>query len=180
MTNMQRVKKVLLALLMFLCVVIMVAQPEAGFWVVALIVSFGVMAYGVRKLIYYFTMARHMVGGSSTLYIGLVVTDLGIFVLTTMDNPKLFIVVYLLGVHAFSGAMGVMRALEARRYGSPSWKWSFLDGFLNLVVAVLAVVAGLFLDSTASLSYLFAGCLAYSACVQLVLATRKTAIVYIQ
>ena len=180
MTNMQRIKKLLLALLMFLCAVFMVAQPELGFWIVALIVSIGIIAYGLRKLIYYFTMARHMVGGDSTLYIGLIVTDLGVFILTTVDDPKLFIVVYMLAAHGFTGAMAVMRALEARRYGSPSWKWSLLDGLANLVVAVFAVVAGLFLGSTTDLSYLFAGCMFYSACVQFVTALRKTAIVYIQ
>ncbi len=180
MTNMQRVKKILLALLMFLCAAVMIYKPELGYYIVALIVSFGVILYGVRKLIYYFTMARHMVGGNSTLYIGLIVTDLGIFILTTVEDPKLFIVIYLLGIHAFSGAISVMRALEARRYGSLSWKWNFLDGILNLLVAILAVITGLFLHSTADLSYLFAGCLLYSACAQLALAMRKTAIVYIQ
>ena len=106
--------------------------------------------------------------------------DLGVFILTTVDDPKLFIVVYLLGVHAFSGVMGVMRALEARRYASPSWKWSLIGGLANLAVAVLAVIAGLFLRSTADLSYLYAACLLYSACVQLAAAFRRTAIVYIQ
>ena len=180
MTNMQRIKKILLALLMFLCAGVMIYDPEIGFYIVAVIVSFGVLLYGVRKLIYYFTMARHMVGGNSTLYIGLIVTDLGIFILTTVDDPRLFVVLYLLGIHAFSGAMSVMRALEARRYGSPAWKWNFLYGVLNLLVAILAVIVGLFLRSTADLSYLFAGCMIYSACAQLVLALRKTAIVYIQ
>ena len=82
--------------------------------------------------------------------------------------------------YSFSGAMGVLRALEAKRYASPSWKWSLLGGIANLAVAVLAVVAGLLLRSTASLSYIYAATLFYSACVQLVSAFRKTAIVYIQ
>ena len=180
MTSMKRVKKVLLALLMLLCACFLVADPEDGFYIVALIVSVSLTAYGVRTLIYYFTMARHMVGGKSILFIGIIVTDLGVFSLTTADDPKLFLVVYLLGVHAFSGAMGVLRALEAKRYAAPSWKWSLLGGIANLAVAVLAVVAGLLLRSTASLSYLYAATLFYSACVQLVSAFRKTAIVYIQ
>ena len=153
MTSMKRVQKVLLALLMLLCACFLVADPEDGFTVVALIVSISLTAYGIRTLFYYFTMARHMVGGKSILFIGIILTDLGVFSLTTADDPKLFLVVYLLGVHAFSGAMGVLRALEAKR---------------------------LLLRSTASLSYIYAATLFYSACVQLVSAFRKTAIVYIQ
>ena len=49
-----------------------------------------------------------------------------------------------------------------------------------LVIAVLAVIAGLFLPDTRDLVYLYAGCLFYSACVQIASAFRKTAIVYIQ
>ena len=180
MTNMQRIKKVLLALLMFLCACFLVIDPEDGFYIVALIVSGSLIVYGLRTLLYYFSMARHMVGGKSILFIGIIVTDLGVFILTMVDEPKLFIVAYLLGVHAFSGAMGVLRALEAKRYASPTWKWSLLGGLASLTVAVLAVIAGLLLRSVTSLSYLYAATIFYSACVQLVSAFRKTAIVYIQ
>lgn len=180
MTEMQRVKKVLLALLMLLCAWVMFRAPEAGFYIVALIVSFSVILYGLRKLIYYCTMARHMVGGGATLFIGVIALDLGVFILTTADDPKLFIVVYMLAMHGFSGVMGVARALEARRYGSPAWKWQFTGGLANLVVAVLAVIAGIFLHSTADLAYLYAACLVYAGFAQLLAAFRKTAIVYIQ
>ena len=76
--------------------------------------------------------------------------------------------------------MAVMQAFEARRYGSPAWKWKFTGGLANLTVAVLAVVAGLFLHSMEDRAYLYAACLVCSAVVQLLAACRKTAIVYIQ
>ena len=97
-----------------------------------------------------------------------------------VDDPKLYIILYLLGIHAFSGLMGILRALEARRFRSPSWRRSMLSGAVNLVIAVLAVIAGLFLPGTHDLVYLYAGCLFYSAWTQIVSAFRKTAIVYIQ
>ena len=179
MTEMQRVKKVLQALLMFFAAFILIRFPMEGFLFVALAVSVSLIAYGARMLVYFFTMARHMVGGQAILYIGIIVFDLGVFILTTVDDPKLFLVVYLLGVHAFSGAMAVLRALEARRFSSPGWKWILVDGIANTAVAILAVVAGLFLQSERDLSYLYAACIVYSACFQLSSAFRKTAIVYI-
>jgi hypothetical protein len=51
---------------------------------------------------------------------------------------------------------------------------------VNLAIAISAVVAVLFLHSTTDLVYIYAGCLFYSACVQIASAFRKTAIVYIQ
>ena len=55
-----------------------------------------------------------------------------------------------------------------------------LSGAGNLVIAVLAVIAGLFIPGTQDLVYLYAGCLFCSACAQIASAFRKTAIVYIQ
>lgn len=180
MTNMQRVKRVLAGLLMLLCCFALVTDPESGFYFVALILSVSLFLYAARSLIYYFTMARHMVGGRSILFRGIIVLDLAVFTFSMADDPKLYIILYLLGIHAFSGLMGILLALEARRFQSPSWRWNMLAGAVNLVIAALAVIAGLFLPDTRDLVYLYAVCLFYSACVQIASAFRKTAIVYIQ
>ena len=95
MTNMQRVKKVLAAILMILCSGIVIIYPEDGFYLVASIVCVSLLLYGIRTMVYYLTMARHMVGGKSILYFGIIVLDLGIFIFTTVDDPKLFVVIYL-------------------------------------------------------------------------------------
>ncbi len=180
MTSVQRVKKVLAGILMLVCCFALVTDPETGFYFVALILSVSLFLYAARSLIYYFTMARHMVGGKSILFRGIIVLDLAVFTFSMVDDPKLYIILYLLGIHAFAGLMGILRALEARRFRSPSWRRSMLSGAVNLVIAVLAVIAGLFLPGTHDLVYLYAGCLFYSAWTQIVSAFRKTAIVYIQ
>ena len=154
MTKMQRFKKILVGLLMLVCC--------------------------IRCLILYFTMARHMVGGASILYKGIIVLDLAIFTLCMVDDPHMYIMLYLLGMHAFAGVMDILLAMEARRFGAPAWKQSLGSGIVNLAVAVSAVVAVLFLHSTTDLVYIYAGCLFYSACSQFVSAFQKTAIVYIQ
>ena len=180
MTKMQRVKQVLSALLMMGCCFILIKEPELGYAIVALILSVSLLLYAIRCLIYYFTMARHMVGGRSVLYTGIILLDLAVFTISMVDNPQLYIIVYLLVIHAFAGVLDILRALEARRYEAPAWRRSMVNGVGNLVIAVLAVVIGLFLKSQKDLVYLYAVCLFYSACVQLVSAFRKTAIVYIQ
>ena len=180
MTKMQRVKQVLSALLMMGCCFILIREPELGYAIVALILSVSLLLYAIRCLIYYFTMARHMVGGASILYKGIIVLDLAIFTLCMVDDPHMYIMLYLLGMHAFAGVMDILLAMEARRFGAPAWKQSLGSGIVNLAIAISAVVVVLFLHSTTDLVYIYAGCLFYSACSQFVSAFQKTAIVYIQ
>ena len=180
MTSMQRAKKILAGLIMLLCSGGMFYDPENGLYIVALLLSGSLIAYGIRCLSLYIFMARHMVGGKAILYRGIIILDLGVFTLSMVDNPKFYVIFYLLGIHAFAGVLDIMRTLEARRYGAPSWRRSLLDGVGNIAVAVFAVIVGFFLHSTRDLVYLYAACLFYSACTQIVTAFRKTAIVYIQ
>lgn len=179
MTGGQRVKKAFTALALLGCAFVSALVPELGYLIAALGVSLTLMLYGVRKIIYYCTMARNMVGGKTVLYIGIIAFDIGFFLSAKVDDPNLFITLYILVVHGFSGLVSVLQALEAKRYASPGWLWILLDGALNLIVAILAVAAGLFLHNMIDLAYLFAACLFYSACMQLVGVFRKTAIVYI-
>ena len=180
MTNMQRAKKILAGLIMLLCSGGMIYDPENGLYIVALLLSGSLIAYGIRCLSLYIFMARHMVGGKAILYRGIIILDLGVFTLSMVDNPKFYVIFYLLGIHAFAGVLDILRTLEARRYGAPSWRRSLLGGVGNIAVAVFAVIVGFFLHSTRDLVYLYAACLFYSACTQIVTAFRKTAIVYIQ
>ena len=180
MTKIQRVQKILSGLLMLACSILLIAEPELGLYVVALILGVSMLLSGLRSLFFYFTMARHMVGGKATLYQGIIILDLAVFTLSMVDDPHFFIMLYLLVIHAFSGVMEILHALEAKRYGASAWRRSLAAGVVNLLVAVGAVVAVVFLHSTADLVFLYAACLFYSACVQFVSAFQKTAIVYIQ
>ena len=128
MTSMQRAKKILAGLIMLLCSGGMFYDPENGLYIVALLLSGSLIAYGIRCLSLYIFMARHMVGGKAILYRGIIILDLGVFTLSMVDNPKFYVIFYLLGIHAFAGVLDIMRTLEARRYGAPSWRRSLLDG----------------------------------------------------
>ena len=131
MTSIQRIEKILVGLLMLACCALMVYEPDVGFYVVALILALMMLIYALRCFIFYFSMARHMVGGKSLLFRGIIVLDLAVFTISMVDDPKMYIILYLLGIHAFAGVTGVLRALEARRYGAPSWRWSMALGIGN-------------------------------------------------
>lgn len=177
MSGGKRVWEMLLGLLTLVLCLIMIVEPESGFKIVALILSTSLIVYGVREIVYYITMARHMVGGKSALYLGVIVLDIGAFAYTLVDVPSIYIVLYLLGVHAFSGAVDIMRSMEAKRLDAPSWRFSMFSGAVNIAVAVLCVV---FLKSPDMIVYIYTAGLAYSALARMVSALRRTAVVYIQ
>lgn len=172
----QRIKNILIGVMMLLVSLVMFLDPEDGIYLAALFITFSLIFLGLRSLFFYFTMARHMVGGRSMLYIGIIMLDLGVLFTTLSDVPKLYIVLYLLFIHAFAGAVGILRSLEARRLGS-AWRLNMTSGVVNVVMAVLCVV---FLRSVRIIVFIYGIGLIYTACIRIVTAFRRTAVVYIQ
>ena len=177
MSGGQRIKNVLIGILIILGAVILIAFPEEGIIITASILSLSLFVYGIKTLIYYITMTRHMVGGRIMLYLAVVVLDLGMFTMMLTNIPKMYIALYLVVVYAFSGAIDILRALEAKKYQAPSWRFSLISGIINVVIAILCIV---FIGSTNMIVYLYSAGLIYSAIVRIITAFRKTAIVYIQ
>jgi len=177
MNSGQRIKNILIGLLMILGSIILIAFPEDGLLIVAGVLSLSLFIYGIKTLIYYLTMARHMVGGRIILYIAVIVLDFGMFTMMMTNIPKMYIALYLLAIYAFSGAIDILRALEAKKYQSSAWKLKLISGIINIVIAILCVV---FIGSTNMIVYLYCAGLIYSAVVRIATAFRKTAIVYIQ
>ena len=177
MSSGQRVKNVLIGILIILGSIIMIAIPESGIKIAAFILSLSLFIYGIRSLIFYFSMARHMVGGRIMLYLGVIILDLGMFTLMMSNIPTIYIVLYLVIIYVFSGVIDVLRALEAKKYGASTWKLSLVSGFINIVVGILCVV---FIRSTNMIVYFYCAGLIYSAIVRIITAFRKTEIVFIQ
>lgn len=177
MNSGQRIKNILIGLLIILGSIILIALPEEGLIITAAVLSLSLFIYGIRMLIYYLTMARHMVGGRIMLYLAVIVLDFGMFTMMMTSIPKIYIALYLLAIYAFSGAIDILRALEAKKYQASSWRFKLISGVINIVIAILCVV---FIGSTNMIVYLYCAGLIYSAIVRIVTAFRKTAIVYIQ
>ena len=178
MGKMQRIRNVVTGILTIVMSLVMLLLPaEDAFLTAALILSFTLIVRGGWMLIYYFTMARNMVGGRSLLYIGIIITDLGIFTLSLTEIPHFYLMMYLFATHAFGGVIDILRSLEAKRLDSPSWKLNLSKGIVNTAVALLSVV---FLRRIGVLVYLYCAGLIYSAVVRIISAFRKTEIVYVQ
>lgn len=176
MTKMQRVREVLIGLALMVIAVLLVRSPERGYIFVVRALGLTLIVGGASRLVYYVTMAQHMVDGRWMLYAGAFLIDLGIFALYLASVPRLYVMLYLIAGYLFSGVISILRSNETRRVGSPGWKWSMAEGIANVAVAVLCFVL---IGSLRTAVYLYSAGLVYAGCLRIATAFRRTAIVYI-
>ena len=177
MTKFQRVKNIIYGLLLIASGMILLFIPEDAFVLLLLLLSTTLLISGVNTLVYYFTMARFMVDGKMMLYKGIIIFDFGVLTASLVDVPRQFVLVYLIGVHAFSGLVELLRALEARRYGGRNWRLKMGHGLVNVVTCIICVI---FINHTNTVIIVYALGILYSGVLTLVSAFRRTAFVYIQ
>ena len=175
MTNLQRFRAILGAMIMIIFSAAVIYRPQYGFTLVAAVLSIMMLLRGIRALVYYFTMARNMVGGKLQLFRGIILMDIGLFFTTLDDVPRLYVVIYLLIANAFSGFLDVLHALEAKRLEG-AWKMEMAVGATQILSALACVVC---IGRPNVLVYVYAGGLAYSAVIRLISAFRRTGIIYI-
>ncbi len=177
MTAVQRIREVISGLFMFIGALLLLTDPEYGYLLVVYLLAFILLTMGIRKLYYYFTMARYMVDGKESLYIGVILFDFGALTGSLTDIPKFYVLFYLIGIHAFSGLVEVLRAREARLQGASSWKFKLIHGMVDLLMAIICIM---FINEGSIAVLIYAIGLIYSAVLKIISAFRKTRFVYIQ
>lgn len=179
MRKMQRVRSFLLGILTLVAAAIMVLLPEQGYYIIIIFMCASMIITGVKYIVQYFTLARHMVGGKRILLLGLIVLILGIFTITLFNIPQVYIMIYLLGVHAFYGAVNIMRAMEEKSMDSSAWKIKLIVGIGNFMLAILALLSIIFFRRPEISVYIYSVGLVYSGVERIVASFRKTAVVFI-
>ena len=177
MTVIQRIKEIVAGLLMLLGAAVIMTDPEMGYIIIILVLSLFLIVMGIKRLFYYFTMARFMVDGKESLYTGVLLLDFGAITGSLSDVPKFYILLYLVAVHAFSGLVEILRAREARGQGSGFWKLKMVHGIIDMIMAVICII---FINEGSIAVLIYGIGLIYSALTRMVLAFRKTKLVYIQ
>ena len=177
MTRIRKVTNFLLGSFMVMMGLALFFQPEDGVEAIMGILSIVLIIIGIRLLIQYFTMAKHMVGGKSTLYLGLIVLDFGMVSASMMNESRFYIMMYLIGAHAFAGVIGLLKSLEERRYGVNSWKFKMLYALGNLVVVLACLF---FIRTTTTLVQIYGIGLSLTGLAQIATIFRKIDVVYVQ
>lgn len=177
MTKYQRAESFFTGVLLLVAGTVMLFFPEEGFYCIAMILAGSLILKGVQSLIYYFTMARFMVGGKAVLFSGVMILDFGIFTMSMVDEPKIYILVYLITFHGFSAVVNLLKGIREKLSHTGAWKTDVFQGSGNLLI-ILACC--LFRQSAGVLVALYCGGLFYSAALRIISALRKNDIVYIQ
>lgn len=176
MTLGKRIREIIQAMLVMASAVIIAVEKENGLLMIVSIMSFTLAIGGISNLIYYFRMAKYMVGGETILYRGIVQMNLGFMSMAMSNAPTEIVFIYLLGFYLVSGVFKVMRSIEAKRLGG-RWRLKMANGILDILISAACVV---FMNHPDIIIYIYCSGLIYSSILRIIAATRKTAVVYIQ
>jgi len=177
MSKFKRIWYVISGIFIIIFSVLMIIFPDVAFWVIPTFIALWLFFKGLKQLIYYLTMANHMVGGKSMLFYGIIMLDLGIFAVSISERSRALIIIYLIAGHLFSGALDVVRAVRNKKEGYSSWRMDLMQGIVNLLLAAVCII---FSRSIGILVFIYFSGVIYSALLRIISAFRKTAVVYIQ
>ncbi len=177
MTKIAKFREVAYGIGMALTSLLLFFMGETGYPVIVFILGLSLVIRGLKRIVFFFTMARHMVGGKAILYRGVLLFDMGLFAETLVDVPVVYIMIYILGFHAFTGLVKILRSLEGRKYGSSNWTIILGHGIIDIVIALICILN---IRSTNLVIVVYCIWLTYSAIVKIGGVFRKQEIVYIQ
>ena len=176
MSKLQRIRSIVIGLIMLLVALTILSDPKDGYHIVALILTFSFLVAGFRYLIYYFRMARQMVGGKRILYLSLIILDFAVLTFSMTQFPSTYVVLYLLAIYAFSGLVHLMQANQARQMQSPAWFKDALQGLFDLGIVAACLYN---LHNPQVLTVIYAMGMTFSAFRRIISGFKKTSIVYI-
>lgn len=177
MTKWQRIKSAFGGLVALAFVPLLMEDPDLGCAAIVLVLGIAAALAGLRMVIYYASMARHMVGGQIILYIGVILLDFGLFSFGIADVPKQYIMLYLMLGHLFYGLVEILRAMEIRKQKLGSWRFKLLIGLGNLALGVLCLVQ---INSSKMTVYIYCLGVLWSALGRIVSAFRPASVVYVE
>lgn len=179
MSLFKRIQEIILACMTALFGIILLFAGDEGQLIVIAIICLCLFFEGIRLLVYYMRMARQMVGGKRVLIRSIIILDLGLLTLQMVSMSDIMILIYLLGIFAFTGAIDILRSMEAKR-NEGHWELKFINGCIHIIFSIALIIAGLFVKNSYFLVFGFSISLFYSACFRIFSAFSKTAVVYIQ
>ncbi|SCY38243.1 Short repeat of unknown function [Lachnospiraceae bacterium XBB2008] len=176
MTLGKRILKIITGLVMIGFAILLILIPDIAFSMIVGVLALTLVLYALRSIIFYFSMGRHMVGGTRLLIRGVIMLDLGLFAYSLYDVPRIYIVLYLLFIHLFAGVVDVLGALDAKKLEAGSWKLKMATGVINIVVGILCLV---FIRSVTMLDYIYCSGLIITALSNIISAFKRTAVLYV-
>ncbi len=178
MSNLQKINTFIIGAVQIALAALVISEPQDySLDVVVSFLGFALSILGIKHLYHYFTMARFMVDGKIILILGVILLDFGILSASLIDVPTIYIIMYLVSIHAFSALVLILRTVESIRYGAKSWKFKLSHGIIEILIVVACFV---FIKSPLKVALIYGIGLAYSGLMNIITAFRKSTLIYIQ
>ncbi len=177
MTLTKKITEFTYGLAMLLTALLLILIGTDGYPIIVVILGLSLIVRGLKRIIFFFTMARYMVGGRNILYRGVLLFDMGLFAESLADVPVVYIMLYILGFHAFTGLVKILRGIEGKKYGSSNWIFIIGHGIIDIIIVLICIMH---IRSAGVVIFVYSIWLMYSAIVKIGGVFRKQEIVYIQ
>ena len=135
MSRIQRIRTFIEGLIIIIGAILLIIYRSHAYEAILIFLAAGFIFYGVKRLVFYFLMARHMVGGKEILYKGIILFNFGVITSSVSNIPKIYILLYLAVIHAFSGIVEILRTNELKNIWRQSlaheivpWNCKYNDG----------------------------------------------------
>ena len=153
MTAGKRITDILFGLLTIILGLLLFFLPKEGIYVVLLVLAIIFIVYGVKYIIYFCQMARHMVGGQLMLIMGILLVLIGFFALSLNKFPQKTIMTVLAVTLLIYGVIGILRAIEAKKGGAKKWRFKLFSGVIPVLLGIICII---FSTSDIAMTYVFA------------------------
>ena len=177
MTKVQRIKELIAGIITAVIAVLLILIPNGTYSLIIYMIGITFIIRGAGALLYFIFMARFMVGGRASLYMGMIMLNFGMLTLTLSDVPHYYILLYLVGIHGFEGLVDILRALEEKRFGAGSWKLKLSHGVFDIGIAVICLIM---MGNMYVTVIIYGIGLFYSSVMHFVSAFRRSRFIYIQ
>ena len=175
MRKLTRFKNLIIGVIMIVFALLLLIWPDYGTPAIMLVVGLALLIYGIYCLVFFGTRAVHMVGGKRIFYRGILLLDLGVFMLAAYKGSERLVFWYLMLLLAATGSIDLIRALDFRKAGAP-WKVRAIVGAACIIVLFVALI---YRKNPQTLVYIFCIALTISAISKIASVFRKTAVIYI-
>lgn len=177
MSKLSRVFNILKSVLMILLgIIILLVPDDQDYIIVCLIIGIVITFRGIRKLIFYISSARNMVGGGRILINSLIYIDVGLISFFVLLEKQALAMLYLVGLFILWGAIDVLRSFEIKKNESKSWISKFIKGLLTIGVGLTCLI---FANSISLMLLIFGISFIVLAVEGIVAACSKSAVTYI-
>lgn len=176
MSSIRRIQNIIVGILTLIGSMIILIDSENGYFWVVLMIDITLLFYGIRMLIYYFTMARFMVGGIMTLYKSIIAIDFGVFMFGLDDTPRRLTMLYLIGIMIFNGIVSLLTAVDSKRMQTSFWKYRFAYGIVRIAFALICLI---FWDSDQMVTLIYSIGLIHAGLYRIASSFHRTAIIHI-